>query len=321
MALGELWLELLCDDPVVRVGTGDVICSPAGLWLALSALEADADGAAAREELRGVVGPAGPEKNAARELLGQDGAFTLEAWWEQPFAPYFTREIPFTDARGVTHEVPAVIGEVPVEDAWTVTRPQGRVTVVELRARAGNVAAAPAAQSQSQPVRVRLALGENRHVPPAQVMAASWTPAAQGTRIRGSRNSGGRHPEAILLELPRLALSSEIDVTPHLAALGVRRLFSSSAEPSSTELPRDRAVHSCLVRLDETGIGSRPVADATEDRPRTYGTYLDGPGQLLRTAPMRLDRPFAVSVLDESGTIPLLSGFQADRPGPRDAWG
>jgi hypothetical protein len=380
MALGELWLELLFDDPVIRGGRGDVICSPAGLWLALAALEACADGVT-REELRGVVGPVGAEHIAGCEL-GRGGAFiaatrllsrlpvrpefrvpwsgfgvgvgvghpgfdgphelhrwvlrskhgpldqaaagvepapgallvnavALEAEWEEPFDPYFTREFPFTDAQGVTHHVPAMVGEVPVEDAWTVARPHGRVTVVELRARARGGAAAPTAQ----PVRVRFALGENREVPPAAVIAASWTPATRGRAVRGSR--GSRHPEAVLLELPRHSLASHIDVTPHLAALGVERLFSPSAE-----LPRmfaepvhcDRALQSCLIRIGEEGMRSEAAADDTEDPDRANWTYFDGPGQLLRTAPVRLDRPFAVSVLDESGTIPLLGGYQASRP-------
>jgi len=53
----------------------------------------------------------------------------LQAEWEQPFEPSFTRELPFTDAEGVTHRVPAMVAEVPVEDAWTLARPHGRVTV------------------------------------------------------------------------------------------------------------------------------------------------------------------------------------------------
>ncbi|WP_405717508.1 serpin family protein [Streptomyces sp. NBC_01537] len=386
MALGELWLELLFDDPVIRGGREDVICSPAGLWLALAAMQACADGAT-REELRGVVGPVGAEHVAGCEL-GRGGAFiaatrllsrlpvrpefrmpwsgfaaaagfgagvgvghpgpdsphdlhqwvlrsrngpldhaaagvdpapgallvnavALEAEWEQPFDPYFTREFPFTDAQGVTHHVPAMVGELPVEDAWTVTRPHGRVTVVELRARARGGAAEPTAQ----PVRVRFALSENREVPPAAVIAASWAPAARGREVRGSR--GSRHPEAVLLELPRHSLAGHVDVTPHLAALGVERLFSPSAE-----LPRmfaepvhcDRALQSCLIQIGEEGMRSKAAADDTEDPDRANRMYFDGPGQLLRTVPVRLDRPFAVSVLDESGTIPLLGGYQAGPP-------
>ncbi|MFG2780080.1 serpin family protein [Streptomyces prunicolor] len=379
MALGELWLELLFGDPVVRGARGDVICSPAGLWLALAALEACAGGAT-REELRGVVGPGRAEnvEDTVTRELGRDGALmasarmlsrlpgqpefhmpsyagnvghpgpdgphrfhwwvhgtdtlldrvaecadpalcgllvstvALEAEWEKPFELYFTRELPFTDAEGVTHHVPTMVAEVPVEDAWTLARPHGRVTVVELQARAGDGGAAPAAR----PVRVRFALGEDRQVPPAEVISASWAPAAHGRAIRGSR--GRRHPEAVLLELPRLRFSGVIDVSPHLAALGVERLFSSSAE-----LPRmfsepvhcDRAVQSCLVRFGEEGMTSETPADTAEDQGWANRAHLDGPGQLLRTVPVRLDRPFAVSVLDGSGGIPLLAGYQAGRPG------
>lgn len=378
-ALGELWVELLFDDPVVRGASGDVICSPAGLWLALAALEACADGAT-RQELRGVVGPVRAQNTEATAVraLGRDGAFiasarmssrlparpefrpssyaievgppgpdgpyglhrwahgtdaplgqvaecadparcarlvstvALQAEWERPFEPSFTRELPFTDAEGATHGVPAMVAEVPVEDAWTLARPHGRVTVVELRARAGDMSAAPAAR----PVRVRFALGEDRQVPPAEVISASWAPATQGRAIRGNR--GSRHPEAVLLELPRLWLSGDIDVSPQLAALGVRRLFSPSAE-----LPRmfsepihcDRAIQSCLVRFDEHGMTSRTPADTAKDQPWANRAHFDGPGQLLRTVPVRLDRPFAFSVLDGSGTVPLLAGYQADRPG------
>ncbi|MCZ4099693.1 MULTISPECIES: serpin family protein [Streptomyces] len=213
-ALGELWLELLFDDPVVRGARADVMCSPAGVWLALAALEACADGTT-RTELRGVVGPVGARnaEGAAVHALGREGAFiasarmssrlaarpgfrmasyaievgqpglddlhglhglhrrtrgtdglfgqvaecadpalcallvstvALQADWERSFEPSFTREFPFTDAEGVTHRVPAMVAEVPVEDAWTVERPHGRVTVVELRARGGSMGAEPA---------------------------------------------------------------------------------------------------------------------------------------------------------------------------------
>jgi hypothetical protein len=312
MALGELWLGLLFDDPVVSGSRGDVICSPAGLWLALAALEARVEGET-REELRGVVGSGRAEdtEDAVIRQLGQHGAFiasarmssrspgqpclvstvALEAKWEQPFEPSFTRELPFTDAEGVTRHVPTMVAEVPVEDAWTLALPHGRVTVVELRASAGDGGAAPPAQ----PVRVRFALGEDRRVPPVEVISASWAPAAQGKPIRGSR--GSRHPEAVLLELPRHRLSGDIEVSPQLAA--------------------QRAVQRCLVRFDEEGMTSEISAATAEDRRWAGRDHFDGPGQLLRTAPVRLDRPFAVSVLDGSGTIPLLAGYQAGWPGAR----
>lgn len=380
-ALAELWLESLFDDPATHGGR-DVICSPAALWLALTALEACADGAT-RDELRGVVGPVGAQDTAVRELgrndvfvtgvrvlsqvperpelhtrsygitvgrPGLDGpggrrrwahgtetplgrvpqcadparcallvsTAALEAEWEQPFDPYFTRELLFTDAGGVAHPVPAMVAEVPVEDAWTLVRPGGRVTVVERRARAAGGGAVPAAG----PVRVRFALGENRQVPPAQVLAAAWSPAAHGKALRGSR-AGGR-PEAVLLELPRLRLSGDIDVSPHLTALGVERVFSASAE-----LPRmfsepvhcERVVQSCAVRFGEEGMSSGTAACPVEDRSwadQANRNHFDGPGQLLRTVSVRLDRPFAVAVLDGSGVIPLLGGYQAGRPGAPD---
>ncbi|MDJ0343493.1 serpin family protein [Streptomyces sp. H10-C2] len=141
-------------------------------------------------------------------------------------------------------------------------------------------------------------------------------PGTRGRKIRGSRSGGGRNPEAIVLELPRLALAGDMGVSPHLAALGVESLFSASAERSrqfSEPLHRHRAVQTCRVRLDEEGMSSRPAAGASEDR-SSPGYWTDGPGSLVRTAPMRLDRPFGVSVLDENGTIPLLAGYQPGRP-------
>ncbi|WSQ08898.1 serpin family protein [Streptomyces sp. NBC_01231] len=374
-ALAELWLESLFDDPATHGGR-DVICSPAALWLALTALEAWADGAT-RDELRGVVGPVGAQDTAVRELgrndvfvtatrmlsqvparpefhtrsygitVGQPGldgpsglhrwapgtnaplgwapqcadparcallvsTVALEAEWERPFDPCFTRELLFTDAGGVAHPVPAMVAEVPVEDAWTLVRPRGRVTVIELRARAAGGRAVPAAG----PVRVRFALGENRQVPPAEVLAAARAPAAHGKVLRGSRATG--RPEAVLLELPRLWLSGDIDASPHLTALGVERVFSASAElPGMFSEPVhcERVVQSCVVRFGEEGMSSGTAACPAEDRSGANRNYFDGPGQLLRTVPVRLDRPFAVAVLDESGVIPLLGGYQAGRPG------
>lgn len=346
-ALGEIWLEVLLADPAVGGGAGGAVCSPAGLWMALCALEAGAEGAT-RRELRGIVGPDASGDAAVRELrrggvitsatglTGPGGASSatgvlvnevgLEARWERPFEPLFTRAIAFTDARGLTHDVPAMVAEVPVEDAWTVAREHGRVTVVELRARSGDGAATTPA---APPARVRFALGENPQVPPAEVIAASWTPAAEGTPIRGSRSRHGRHPEAILLELPRLTLCGDVDVSPLLAAIGAESLLSPSAELPEfpgvfPERPyQGRTVQRCFVRCDEEGLTSEAAAEAAEaaepaeaaEHRTPERSWTDGPGQLLRTVPVRLDRPFAVAVLDGSGTVPLLAGYQAERPG------
>jgi len=323
--LGEMWLESL---PGGRAG--GTVCSPAGLWGVLAGAEGRV-----REEVRGVLGPDVRESAAVREL-SLCGAFsartgpgrqpgegdpalggllvqdvTLNGWWEHPFDPAFTRVIAFTDAGGVIHQVPAMVAEVPVEDAWTVRRAQGRVRVVELRAHAEQ-RTTPAGPC----MRVRLALAEDPRLPPTEVIAASWAPAAEGARIRGGKGQGGRQPEAILLELPRLALRADVDASPFLAEIGVRGPASPSAGPSGAGRERPdggRTVQRCSLRLDEAGLSSLTGSDAVDPHPPAR-YWTDGPGELVATVPMRFDRPFAVSVLDGSGTIPLLAAYRAGPP-------
>lgn len=78
---------------------GDFTCSPAGLWLALTALAAGARGGTA-EELRGLLGVAGPEaaavfSDAAAELAGTDALTVATGVWSRvPVAQAYRSSLP-----------------------------------------------------------------------------------------------------------------------------------------------------------------------------------------------------------------------------------
>ncbi|MGP3970199.1 serpin family protein [Streptomyces sp. 6N223] len=91
--LAERWLE------VVAEGEKDFACSPAGLWLAMAAVAAGADGETAAE-LRGVLGVAGEEAAGAatavaRELGRTDAlAVATGVWGRVPVYRAFRESLP-----------------------------------------------------------------------------------------------------------------------------------------------------------------------------------------------------------------------------------
>ncbi|MFI9047450.1 serpin family protein [Streptomyces sp. NPDC053427] len=115
--LAERWLEVVAADEVVRSGGGDFACSPAGLWLALSAVAAGANGDTARE-LQGLLGAAGEEAagaltGVARALAHTDAlAVATGAWSRAPVYRAFREALP---GIGFGHLDPDDLSEI---DAW-----------------------------------------------------------------------------------------------------------------------------------------------------------------------------------------------------------
>ncbi|MEW2522253.1 serpin family protein [Actinacidiphila alni] len=117
---------------------GDFVCSPAGMWLALTAVAAGARGATARE-LRTVLGVAGPEAaalvTAAGRALGPaDGvAVATAAWARTPVHRAFRESLPDVAFGHLPSVAEAVDGraEAPVDpallDAWVRRATGGRV--------------------------------------------------------------------------------------------------------------------------------------------------------------------------------------------------
>jgi len=220
-------------------------------------------------------------------LLALVNALALKARWAVPFSPGQTADAPFKDAAGVTHEVPTMRRELRRGEAWTV----GGVQVVELRC---------AAVDGGLPARVRFVLGE-KDAGPVDVLPLAW--AAPGLRRPVEADS-------VRLSLPRFSLRTNIDVTPRLAALGVRYATGRDADFSGLSpepLAISKAVQEAVVKVAELGVEAAAVSvllmNPSGPPPR--------PTTIVRIA---FDRPFGIVVLDGSGEVPLFVGWQAGAP-------
>ncbi len=135
---------------VARLGDGDFVVSPAGLWLALGAVASGARGWTG-EELRGVLGVAGEEAAGAvgrvgRRLVDAGGVSAATGVWSRvPVADGFRRGLPGVRfgvlPRAAWHDVPDAVfgatddvslGDVPVDaqaalDAWVREATGGRI--------------------------------------------------------------------------------------------------------------------------------------------------------------------------------------------------
>ncbi|NUU26495.1 MAG: serine protease [Streptomycetaceae bacterium] len=235
--------------------------------------------------------PVEPESSTLLVLVN---ALALKARWEEPFALHATRERPFTDAAGATHQVPTMYRGVPVADVWRATHSGSMTesTVVELRCRAESRKAAPA--------RVRFVLG-----PPGasavEVLPAAWADVARRRAVQA---------ESAWMTLPRLSLRTKLSVLGHLGALGVSRAQTNEADFSGMSpepLAISQVVQESLIRVAEKGVEAAAV---------TVVTMFAG-GAAWRPAveeQVVFDRPFGIVVLDGTGEIPVFVAWQASRP-------
>ncbi|MFI2782572.1 serpin family protein [Streptomyces sp. ALB3] len=116
--LGERWIQELA-----RPGRGSFVCSPAGLWLALTAVAAGARTATAAE-LRTLLGVAGPKAaavvtEAARHWGRTEGlSVATRVWNGVPLHPEYERSLPDVDFG------PVDVAEI---DAWVRERTGGLI--------------------------------------------------------------------------------------------------------------------------------------------------------------------------------------------------
>lgn len=354
--LGSRWLDRVLSDPAVERAGGDVVCSPAGLWLALAAISCGALGDTA-EELADLLGVAGPEAEplvnaVARDLASTDAlavatgiwsratlrdsfrdglpviefgelddSAAIDAWvaratdgmidrlpadsgpltrlilvnvlalkarWAEPFNRHDTEDRAFTPAQGKPEDVPTMFREVSAGDVWTIGAYGGTVHVVELPC-AGDHAAL-----------VRFALGPEG-MPPAPVMSAAWAPRSAGNPVA---------VEEVTLRLPRFTLRTSLEVHDHLPMLGVELALADGAAEFGALSPDplfvDRVDQESVLRVAEEGVEAASVTEVRMD----YMSW-HPPAPKLHLA---FDRPFACSVMDASGTVPLFTAFQASVP-------
>ncbi|MEU2020727.1 serpin family protein [Streptomyces sp. NPDC016469] len=348
--LGERWIRELAGPG------GDFVCSPAGLWLALTALAAGARGETA-EELRAVLGVAGDEAAGAatataRALAATDGlgvatrvwtrtkvhrrlrkalpdigfgpmdpdeadawvrertgglierlpvavsnrmllvlvnALALKADWATPFPKAATEDRPFTDASGVTREVPTMSGKPLSWDVWMT----GGAFVVDLRCAGEGPGASP-------PVKVRLVLGRPGEGA-ADVLPAAWAPKEARTALKA---------DAVTIAVPRFTLRTHIRATDHLSALGIRLATTYAADfsgISETPLMLNEVVQEAVLKVNEEGL----AAAAVTVLPVPSGAE---PGPPPRRLHLAFDRPFGIVVLDPGEEVPLFAGWQAETP-------
>ncbi|MFI0979129.1 serpin family protein [Streptomyces sp. NPDC021093] len=219
-------------------------------------------------------------------LLAVVNALALKARWEVPFEPWATRECDFMDAAGTRHRVPTMHKGVPLADAWTV----GPTRVVELRCRA---------EQGGAPARVRFLLGAES-AGPRDVLPAGW--AGPGDRVP-------LDTDLVALALPRLSLRTTVEVTGHLAAWGIHRATTESADFSGMSpepLAVSRVVQEAVLKVAEEGVEAAAVSVV----PMAAGAAPPP----LRTETIRFERPFGVVVLDASGEVPLFNAWQEGVP-------
>ncbi|MEW1792104.1 serpin family protein [Streptomyces niveus] len=219
----------------------------------------------------------------AGTLLALVNVLALKARWEDPFEPMATADLPFTDAAGSVRDVPTMRKQLRAGAAWTVDGTQ----VVELRCEGGRSA-----------VRVRFVLGEEG-ARAADVLPAAWAPASRRTVI----DTG-----VINLALPRLELRTTTDITPQLAALGVRFATSDAADFSGLSPERlaiDQVVQEAVVKVAELGVEAAAV---------TAILMRAGSAPPTRVVRIAFDRPFGVTVLDGTGEAPLFAAWQSTTP-------
>jgi len=347
--LGERWIRELAGPG------GDFVCSPAGLWLALTALAAGARGETAGE-LRAVLGVAGDEAAGAatataRALAATDGlgvatrvwtrtpvhrrlrkalpdigfgpmdpdeadawvrettgglverlpvavsaetllvlvnALALRADWAIPFAREATGDRPFTDAAGVTREVPTMFGKPLPWDVWMT----GGTFVVDLRC--------DRKRNGPDPVKVRLVLGRPGEGA-ADVLPSAWAPKEERVALGA---------DTVTISVPRFTLRTHIRATRHLPALGIHLATTPAADfsgLSATPLMLSEAVQEAVLKVNEEGV----AAAAVTVLPAPAGAE---PGPPPRRLHLAFDRPFGIVVLDPGEEVPLFAGWQAQTP-------
>ncbi|MEU0132547.1 serpin family protein [Streptomyces sp. NPDC006296] len=347
--LGERWLPELAPP-----GGRGFVCSPAGLWLALTALAAGARTETA-EELRALLGTAGREAaavvtDAARDW-GRTGALHLatRVWHDVPLRPEYVRALPDV-AFGAVDAAEA--------DAWVRERTGGLIERLPLDL--GGVALALANvlalkafwEVRFDPARTRdlpFTDAAGRSLPVATMHAPVrradvWTvPGAHVVELRCRTGPDGAAParvrfvlgepgEEAARVLPR-AWAAEDSRTPLEAGavtVALPRFTLRTRIPLTEQLPAlgvrlatDSAAADLSglspVRLHVSEVVQEAVVKVGEEGVEaaavTVAAARSAAPRPRTVRHLAFDRPFGVVVLDGSSDVPLFAGWQADLPG------
>ncbi|MFE4449840.1 serpin family protein [Streptomyces sp. NPDC056796] len=351
--LGERWIRELA-----RPGGPGFVCSPAGLWLALTALGAGARTETAAE-LRALLGVAGEEAaavvtEAARDW-GRTGALKVatRVWHDAPLHPRYERSLPDVEFG------PADAAEA---DAWVCERTGGLIERLPLElgedielALVGVLALkalweAPFDAGRTRDVPFTDAAGTTRPVATmhAPVRRADvWTVSgAYVVELRCRAEPRGAAPARVRFVLGRpgdgadrvLPLAwapggSRVPLDAGAVTLSLPRFTLRTNIPITGQLPAlgvrlatDRAAADFSglspVRLHLSEAVQEAVVKIAEDGVEAAAvTVLTTRALAARPRTVRhiaFDRPFGVVVLDGSSDVPLFAGWQADAPRHED---
>ncbi|WP_308011817.1 serpin family protein [Actinacidiphila acidipaludis] len=351
-SLAGRWVPVVAGDAAAR--GGNLVCSPAGLWLALAAVAAGA----AREtaaELRALLGTAGPAAGeatteVARALAGTDAlAVATSLWTRAPLlAPY----------RAALPDVAAgPLGDQEALDAWVRAATGGLIAALPLRAPGSALLvlvnalalkarwARPFAPDRTRPRDFRDADGVVRQVPtmhgPVPSHAVWATPGgatvvelpcaaapdgAPGARVRFLLGA----PDAPAGQvLPEAWSGKPVPVRAERVTVALPRLSLRAGTDVTPHLPA-LGVRSAtsgaadFSLLSEERLRVSQVAQECLLRVAEQGVEAAAVTTVMmtrslaagRTDPLHIafDRPFGVVVLPAAGEVPLLAAWQANAP-------
>jgi serine protease inhibitor len=267
---------------LAELGAGNVVLSPLGLQLALASLRAGASGAA-RAALDEVVGDPPPTADLPAEIA-------QALWLDKGYAPgpelaraiVEIRELDFADPAAAAYF--KGLWEDPFDPAETEPAPftsgDGRTLEVPMMARSGRF------EYDEEHQAVRLPYSEGL----AFVLALGGLPEAPAWRRREGR-----------VRMPRLALSTKLDLRRALEGLGLgllfepgpdlAGLFAGPAEPTAL----GRVLQNARLEVDEAGTRAAAATAITAVR---VSAAAEPPFELVA------DRPFTWAIEDAaSGTL------------------
>ncbi|HWU10624.1 MAG TPA: serpin family protein [Streptomyces sp.] len=350
--LGEQWIREL-----TRPGCRSFVCSPAGLWLALTAVAAGARTETAAE-LRTLLGVAGPEAadvvtGAARDW-GRTEALNVatRVWNNVPLHPEYEQSLPDV-AFG-----PVDVAEI---DAWVREQTGGLVERLPLDLDGGvalalvNVLALKAFwetafdMSRTRDAPFTDAAGRSVPVPTMHASAGPtdvWTvPGAYVVELRCRAEPDGSAPARVRFVLGEPGEGADRVLPQAWAPEGAR--VPLAADAVTFALPRftlrtnvqvTEQLRALGVRLatspaaDFRGLAAAPlhltdvvqeavVKVAEEGVEAAAVTVVAARSAAPRPRVVKhiaFDRPFGVVVLDGSADVPLFTGWQADVPRHED---
>ncbi|TXS08723.1 MULTISPECIES: serpin family protein [unclassified Streptomyces] len=347
--LGEQWIRELAQP-----GGGSFVCSPAGLWLALTAVASGARGGTAAE-LRALLGVAGSEAAAVVTDAARDWGRTealrvaTRVWNSAPVHPEYERSLPDV-AFGPVDAAEA--------DAWVRERTDGLIDKLPLEIDGDmalvlvNVLALKALwerafdTGRTRDAAFTDAAGTSR---PVATMHASvpladvWpVPGGYVVELRCRAEPGGTAPARVRFVLGEPG-EGAADVLPRAWAATESRTLRTT-DVVTVALPRFTLRTTIPVTDQLPALGVRLATDASAADLSGLSPWRLHVSEVVQEAVVKIaekgveaaavtvvalraaavqprvvrhiafDRPFGVVVLDGSSDVPLFAGWQADVP-------